>query len=47
LQSYIVYTGNVGAAATQPQAARTLFELADSAAAIEMFKSRGFEPAPR
>jgi molybdate transport system substrate-binding protein len=47
LQSYIVYTGNVGAAAAQPQAARTLLSLLTSPAAIELFKSRGFEPAPR
>jgi molybdate transport system substrate-binding protein len=45
LQTYIVYTGNVGVAATQPQAARTLLSLLTSPAAIELFKSRGFEPA--
>ena len=47
LQTYIVYTGNVGVAATQPQAARTLLSLLTSPAAIELFKSRGFEPARR
>jgi molybdate transport system substrate-binding protein len=47
LQSYIVYTGSIGAAAKQPAAAQTLLNLLTSPDAIEFFKSQGFEPAPR
>jgi molybdate transport system substrate-binding protein len=47
LQRYIVYIGSVGAGAKQPQAARTLLSLLTSPAAIEIFKSHGFEPASR
>jgi molybdate transport system substrate-binding protein len=47
LQSYIVYTGNIGAAARQPAAAQTLLNLLTSPEAITWFKSHGFEPAPR
>jgi molybdate transport system substrate-binding protein len=46
LQSYIVFTGSIGAAAKQPEAAQTLLNLLTSPAAIELFKSQGFEPAP-
>jgi molybdate transport system substrate-binding protein len=47
LQSYIVYTGSIGAAAKQPEAAQALLKLLTSPAAIELSKSQGFEPAPR
>jgi molybdate transport system substrate-binding protein len=47
LQSYIVFTGSIGASARQPDAARTLLNLLTSPAAIAIFKSHGFEPAPR
>jgi molybdate transport system substrate-binding protein len=47
LQSYIVFTGNIGTAAKQPDAAQTLLNLLTSPAAIALFKSQGFEPAPR
>ena len=46
LQSYIVFTGSIGIAAKQPQAAQTLLNLLTSQAAIALFKSQGFEPAP-
>jgi molybdate transport system substrate-binding protein len=46
LQSYIVFTGSIGAAARQPQAARALLSLLTSPAAIALAKSQGFEPAP-
>jgi molybdate transport system substrate-binding protein len=47
LQSYIVYTGSISAAAKQPKAAQTLLSLLTSPAAIAIFKAQGFEPAPR
>jgi molybdate transport system substrate-binding protein len=47
LQSYIVFSASIGAAAKQPEAARTLLNLLTSPAAIELFTSQGFEPAPR
>jgi molybdate transport system substrate-binding protein len=47
LQNYIVFTGSIGAAAKQPDAAQTLLNLLTSPAAIGVFKSHGFEPAPR
>ena len=47
LQSYIVFTGSIGTAAKQPDAAQTLLNLLTSPAAIALFKSQGFEPAPR
>jgi molybdate transport system substrate-binding protein len=47
LQSYIVFTGSIGATAKQPEAAQALLNLLISPAAIELFKSQGFEPAPR
>jgi molybdate transport system substrate-binding protein len=47
LQSYIVFTASIGAAARQPAAAQTLLSLLTSPAAIEFAKSQGFEPAPR
>jgi molybdate transport system substrate-binding protein len=47
LQSYIVFTGNISAAAKQPEAAQTLLSLLTSPAAAEIFKAQGFEPAPR
>jgi molybdate transport system substrate-binding protein len=46
LQSYIVFTGSIGAAAKQPEAAQTLLNSLTSPAAIELFKSQGFEPSP-
>jgi molybdate transport system substrate-binding protein len=46
LQSYIVFTGSIGAAAKQPEAAQTLLNLLTSPAALALFKSQGFEPAP-
>jgi molybdate transport system substrate-binding protein len=47
LQSYIVYTGNIAVGSRQPEAARTLLDLLTSPGAIELFKSQGFEPAPK
>jgi molybdate transport system substrate-binding protein len=47
LQSYIVFTGSIGAVARQPADAQTLLNLLTSPAAIALFKSQGFEPAPR
>jgi molybdate transport system substrate-binding protein len=47
LQSYIVYTGSISAAAKQPKGAQTLLSLLTSPAAIAIFKAQGFEPAPR
>jgi molybdate transport system substrate-binding protein len=47
LQSYIVFTGSIGTAAKQPEAAQTLLSLLTSPAAIAFAKSQGFEPAPR
>jgi molybdate transport system substrate-binding protein len=46
LQSYIVFTGSIGAAAKQPADAQTLLNLLTSPAAIALFKSQGFEAAP-
>jgi molybdate transport system substrate-binding protein len=46
-QSYIAFTGSIGAAARQPQAARTLLSLLTSPAAVEIFKAQGFEPVSR
>ena len=47
LQSYIVFTGSIGAAAKQREDAQTLLNLLTSPAAIALFKSQGFEPVPR
>jgi molybdate transport system substrate-binding protein len=47
LQSYIVFTASIGAAARQPAGAQTLLGLLTSPAAIAFAKSQGFEPAPR
>lgn len=47
LQSYIAFTGSIGAAARQPQAAQILLNLLTSPAAIAFARSQGFEPAPR
>src|SRR5262249_19814563 len=47
LQSYIVFTGSIGAAARQPQAAQILLNRSTSRAGVGLFKSQGFEPAPR
>ena len=47
LQSYIVFTGSIGAAARQADAARALLTLLTSPAAVALFKAQGFEPAPR
>ena len=47
LQSYIVFTGSIGAATKQADAARSLLTLLTSPAAAELFKAQGFEPASR
>jgi molybdate transport system substrate-binding protein len=47
LQSYIFYTGSIGATTKQPLAAQTLLKLLTSPTAVDLFKSHGFEPAPR
>jgi molybdate transport system substrate-binding protein len=47
LQSYIVFTGSIGTAAKQPDAAQALLNLLTSPATIALFKSQGFEPSPR
>jgi molybdate transport system substrate-binding protein len=47
LQSYIDFTGSIGAAAKQADAARTLLTSLTSPAAVELFKAQGFEPASR
>lgn len=47
LQSYIFYTGSIGATTKQPLAAQTLLKLLTSPPAVDLFKSHGFEPAPR
>jgi molybdate transport system substrate-binding protein len=47
LQNYVAFTGGIGAAAKQPDAAQTLLSLLTSPAAIEFSRSQGFEPAPR
>jgi molybdate transport system substrate-binding protein len=47
LQSYIVFTGSIAAAARQADAARALLTLLTSPAAVALFKAQGFEPAPR
>jgi molybdate transport system substrate-binding protein len=43
LQSYIVFTGSIGAAAQQPRAAHALLDLLTSSAATTLFRSQGFE----
>jgi molybdate transport system substrate-binding protein len=45
LQSYVVFTASIGAAATQVDAARSLLTALTSPAAVEVFKAHGFEPA--
>ena len=47
LQNYIDFTGSIGPAAKQPDAAQTLLNLLTSPAGMALFKSQGFEPAPR
>jgi molybdate transport system substrate-binding protein len=47
LQSYIVFTGSIGVAAKEAEAARTLLTLLTSPAAVALFKAQGFEPASR
>jgi molybdate transport system substrate-binding protein len=47
LQSFIVFTGSVGAATRRADAARTFLTLLTSPAAVELFKAQGFEPASR
>jgi molybdate transport system substrate-binding protein len=47
LQSYINFTGSIGAAARQADAARALLTSLTSPAAAELFKAQGFEPASR
>jgi molybdate transport system substrate-binding protein len=47
LQSYIVFTGSIGAAARQGDAARALLTFLTSPAAVALFKAHGFEPASR
>jgi ABC-type molybdate transport system substrate-binding protein len=45
LQTYIAFTGSIGTAAKEPQAARTLLNLLTSPEGIALFKAQGFEPA--
>jgi molybdate transport system substrate-binding protein len=45
LQSYIVFTASIGAAASEVDAARSLLTALTSPAAVEVFKAHGFEPA--
>jgi molybdate transport system substrate-binding protein len=47
LQRYIVFTGSIGVAAREADAARTLLTLLTSPAAVALFKAQGFEPASR
>jgi molybdate transport system substrate-binding protein len=47
LQSYVVFTASIGAAASDADAARTLLTALTSPVAVELFKARGFEPAAR
>jgi molybdate transport system substrate-binding protein len=47
LQSYVVFTGSIGVAAREVDAARTLLTLLTSPAAVALFKAHGFEPASR
>jgi molybdate transport system substrate-binding protein len=47
LQSYIVFTASIGAAARQPQAAQTLLNLLTSPTGIALFDALGFEPTGR
>jgi molybdate transport system substrate-binding protein len=47
LQSYVVFTASIGAMASQVDGARTLLTMLRSAAAVELFKAHGFEPASR
>ena len=45
LQSYVVFTASIGAAARDADAARALLTALASPAAVELFKAHGFEPA--
>jgi molybdate transport system substrate-binding protein len=47
LQSYVVFTASVSAAASEADAARTLLTALTSPIAVELFKAHGFEPAAR
>ena len=47
LQSYIVFTGSIGAAARQADTAKALLNLLTSPAAVEVFRAQGFETVPR
>jgi molybdate transport system substrate-binding protein len=47
LQSYIVFTASIGAAAKRPEDAQALLRLLTSPAAVALLKSQGFEPAAR
>jgi molybdate transport system substrate-binding protein len=47
LQSYIVFTASIGAAAKRPEDAQTLLKLLTSPAAVALFEQQGFEPAAR
>src|SRR5580704_4310436 len=47
LQSYIVFTASIGSRAREVDSARTLLTALTSAAAVELFKAHGFEPASR
>jgi molybdate transport system substrate-binding protein len=47
LQSYVVFTASVGAAAGDADAARSLLTALASPVAVEVFKAHGFEPASR
>jgi molybdate transport system substrate-binding protein len=47
LQSYVVFTANIGTMASQVDGARTLLMALTSPAAAELFRAHGFEPATR
>ncbi len=47
LQSYVVFTASISAAASEADAARSLLTALTSPVATKLFKAHGFEPAPR
>jgi molybdate transport system substrate-binding protein len=47
LQSYVVFTASISAAASEADAARALLTALTSPVAVELFKARGFEPTSR
>jgi molybdate transport system substrate-binding protein len=44
LQSWVVFTGGVSAAAKEPEAARALLSFLTTPAALAVFKAKGFDP---